>query len=780
MLTQKLKFLISKVSFALMALLTLPVMAENPDSNTQSDTLEVIMVTAQKRLQNLNEVPISIAVIEQEKLADANINNAQELSSYIANFLVNETGHGFSLIMRGLGSSPNEGSEQMVGTYVDGVYRGRGMLMRSAFLDLERVEVLRGPQSTLFGKNTTVGALNLTNAKPTKDFNAYINTTYEVTYPTATLEAAVSNSLSDKVQARVAIKSIDGGGLIENTVTGNDDVEHQALLGRLTLAWQPTDDVNVMLTAQHDKDDFTGFSTWQTLVEPAIASSNDQQVIGQLNAIQDYVIDDKSYKTNPALGEVGQGNFHADHLTLNIEYDIGHSMFTSITGWQRYKLNASNDNDNSALPIAYRPLNNEKFDQLSQELRITSAFDEDFNYIAGVYYHTNHLTFDEEQIIYPLNILGERNVNLNSNTAAIFGQFNYSFSERWQASLGLRYSSETQHGYRKLLMVDPITRTPIANKPLHTAPAIEQIAPDGMPGPLFVNRLLASKELYNHELANSKAEHNFTPSLNIQYTMDNAMIYGSVKTGTKAGGFDARSNNPDNFEFKGEKVLSYELGTKFTLDEGAADVNIAVFTMIFKDLQTIIYDGNTGYFIDNGGQATSMGIELDGRWVFADNWLIRGSLGLLDFKWDKLIGTKCFSSATFTSDKISADGETCDNSGERSAYSPRVSGSVNLVYFSALTDAIELKTSLDVMYKSTFYTNPDLNPWAKQEAFTKLNASVSLLSTEGSWQVALLAKNITNKITLDQVVDMPLMSAGFYMVKVEPGRSVSMQFSYHF
>lgn len=780
MLSHKLKCLISKVFSASMPLFTLPVMAENPDSNSQSNTLEVIMVTAQKRVQNLNEVPISIANIRQEQLVEANINNAQELSSYIANFLVNETGHGYNIIMRGLGSSPNEGYEQMVGTSVDGVYRGRGTLMRSAFLDLERVEVLRGPQSTLFGKNTTAGALNLTNAKPTKDFNAYINTTYEVTYPTVTIEAAVSNSLSDKVQARIAIKSINGGGLIENTVTGNDDVKHQTLLGRLTLAWQQTDDVNVMLTAQHDRDDLTGFSTFQILVEPAIASSKDQRVIEQLNAIQDYVIDGKSYKTNPVLGEVGQGTFDADHLTLNIEYDMGHSILTSITGWQRYELNASNDNDNSALPIAYRPLNNEKFDQLSQELRITSAFDEDFNYIAGVYYHTTHLTFDEEQLVYPLNIIGERDFNVDSHTAAIFGQFDYSFSERWQASLGLRYSSETKDGYRKVFVVDPMTRTPIADKPLHIAPAIQQIAPDGMPGKLFVNRVLASKHLYNHELASSKAEHSFTPSLNIKYKMDNAMIYGSVATGTKAGGFDARSNNPDNFEFKGEKVLSYELGTKFTLDEGAADVNIAVFTMIFKDLQTTVYDGGTGYFIINGGQATSMGIELDGRWAFADNWLIRGSLGLLDFKWDEMIGTKCFSSATFTSDKISTDGESCDYSGETSAYSPRVSGSVNLVYFTALTDAIELKTSLDVMYKSTFYTNPDLNPWAKQEVFTKLNASVSLLSTEDSWQVALLAKNITNKITLDQVVDMPLMSAGFYMVKVKPGRSVSMQYSYHF
>ena len=780
MLSHKFKCFISKVFSASMPLLTLPVMAENPDSNSQSNTLEVIMVTAQKRVQNLNEVPISIANIRQEQLVEANINNAQELSSYIANFLVNETGHGYNIIMRGLGSSPNEGYEQMVGTSVDGVYRGRGTLMRSAFLDLERVEVLRGPQSTLFGKNTTAGALNLTNAKPTEYFDAYINTTYEVTNHTATLEAAVSNSLSDKVQARVAIKSINGGGLIENTVTGNDDVKHQTLLGRLTLAWQQTDDVNVMLTAQHDRDDLTGFSTFQILVEPAIASSNDQRVIEQLNAIQDYVIDGKSYKTNPVLGEVGQGTFDADHLTINIEYDMGHSILTSITGWQRYELNASNDNDNSALSIAYRPLNNEKFDQLSQELRITSAFDEDFNYIAGVYYHTTHLTFDEEQLVYPLNTLGERDFNVDSDTAAIFGQFDYSFSERWQASLGLRYSSETQDGYRKVLGVDPMTRTPIADKPLHIAPAIQQIAPDGMPGRLFVNSVLASQHIYNHELAISKAEHSFTPSLNIKYKMDNAMIYGSVATGTKAGGFDARSNNPDNFEFKGEKVLSYELGTKLTLDEGAADVNIAVFTMIFKDLQTTVYDGGTGYFIINGGQATSMGIELDGRWAFADNWLIRGSLGLLDFKWDEMIGTKCFSSATFTSDKISTDGESCDYSGETSAYSPRVSGSVNLVYFTALTDAIELKTSLDVMYKSTFYTNPDLNPWAKQEVFTKLNASVSLLSTEDSWQVALLAKNITNKITLDQVVDMPLMSAGFYMVKVKPGRSVSMQYSYNF
>ena len=721
-----------------------------------------------------------MTAIGQEKLAEANINNSEELSSYIANFSVSENGQGFNVIMRGLGSGANQGFEQTVGTFVDGVYRGRGNLMRSAFLDLERVEVLRGPQSALFGKNTTAGALNLTNAKPTEDFEAYINTTYDFTYNTSTVETAVSNSLSDNVQARVAVKYVDGGAFIENTVTGEDVVDHETLLGRLTLAWQPTDDINVMLTAQHDKDDFTGYNTNQIFVEPYLETLGDPQTIGKLAAIGDYVIDDKSRTTNPALGEVEQGGFEADHLTLNVEYDMGHSTITSITGWQSYELNGSNDGDNSSIPLVFRPLNEETFDQLSQELRITSAFEGNFNYIAGVYYQTTNLEFNEEQRVYPLNIIGERDFDVDSDTAAIFGQFDYSFSERWQATLGLRYSSESKDGYRKLLSVDPMTRTPITDKPLHKAPAIHQIAPNGMPGQMFVNRVLANQNIYNHEISGSQTENSFTPSLNLKYKMDDAMIYGSVSTGTKAGGFDARSNNPDDFEFKDEKVTSFELGTKFTLDEGLADINIALFNMIFEDLQTSVYDGGTGYFVKNGGQATSMGVEVDGRWAFADNWLVSGSLGLLDFKWDEFVGAKCFSSASLTSDNVSADGESCDLSGETNAYSPKVSGSVNLEYYTDLTDSIELKTGLDIIYKSEFYTNADLNPFTKQDAYTKLNARISLISLDGSWQVALLAKNITDETTLNTSSDMPLIGSGYYNVKVDPGRSVSLQFSYNF
>lgn len=782
MLDIKNNFNINKLAAALTVALTLPTQAATEQSTEvkEDNQLEVIMVTAQKRVQNVKEVPISMTAIGQEKLAENNINNSEELSSYIANFSVGESGQGYNVIMRGLGSGPNQGFEQTVGTFVDGIYRGRGNLMRSAFLDLERVEVLRGPQSALFGKNTTAGALNLTNAKPTEDFEAYINTTYDFNFNTATLETAVSSAISDNVQARVAVKYVDGGGFLENTVTGNNEVEHETLLGRLTLAWQPTSDVNVMFTAQHDKDDLTGYGTSQVYVEPAIASSGDPQVIGKLNAIKDYVIDDKSHKTTPALGEIEQATFDADHLTLNVEYDMDHSTITSITGWQSYELKGSNDGDNSAIPLVYRPLNNEKFDQLSQEFRITSAFEGNFNYIAGVYYQTTSLEFDEEQLVYPLNIIGERDFNVDSDTAAIFGQFDYSFSDRWQATLGLRYSSETKDGERKLLVVDPTTRTPIVEKALHTAPAINNNFPNGLPGPIYSAVVLAGQNIYNHDLSGSKTEDSFTPSINLKYKMDDAMIYGSISTGTKAGGYDARANNPDDFEFEDEKVISYELGTKFTLDDGLADINIALFNMVFEDLQTSIYDGSTGFFVQNGGKATSRGLELDGRWAFADNWLISGSLGLLDFKWDDYTGTKCFSSVSLTPDNVEPGGESCDNTGKTNAFSPKVSGSVNLEYYVELSDSIELKTGIDIIHKSEYYTNADLNPFTKQDAFTKLNARISFLSTNGTWQVALLAKNITDETTINYSSDMPLIGAGFYNVKVDPGRSLSLQLSYNF
>ncbi len=746
------------------------------DTGAQEDKgLEVIMVTAQKRVQNVKEVPISMTAVSQEKLLESNISTTEELSTYISNFSVSQSGQGFNVIMRGLGSGPNQGFEQTVGTFVDGIYRGRGHLMRSAFLDLERVEVLRGPQSALFGKNTTAGALNLTNAKPTEDFQAYINTDYNFTYNTTSLDGAVSNSITDNLQARIALKVVDGDGPFTNTVTNTKEVGHETKVARVSLAWQPTSDINVQFTAQRDEDKTTGYDNAQIYAEPEaydyIQGLDDTNKDAKFKAITDVIKDEYSERTAPGLGEVDASEYVAEHFTLNVEYDMGNLFFTSITGLQEYDLKGSTDADRSVVTNVYRDRGDEKFSQLSQEFRLTSALDGAFNYIAGVYYQETDLDYDENYRVYPLYIDAEREFDVDSTTAAIFTQLDYQFSERFEATLGLRYSTEDKDGIRNLKSNFIGTKTPIGE--------IANIGP--FTGAQWKAGVLQARfDIIDHNLVGDRSENSFTPSLNLKYKLDDAMFYASVATGAKAGGFDSRSNNDRDFEFDDESVTSFEIGSKLTLDDGLADINVAIFNMVFKDLQTSIYDGSVGFNVQNGGKATSRGIEVDGRWAFADNWLVSGSLGWLDFEWNEFEGAKCYN--VFTTPDEPAAPTSCDLSGKTNAFAPKISGSVNLQYYTEVSDMFELKADLELAHKSSYYTNGDLNPQTKQGAATKVNARLSLLDIGGVWQVALLGKNLTDETIISFSNDMTLgpSTGGYYSTWLEPGRNVSLQFGYNF
>ncbi len=290
------------------ALIGAPLVSYANDETSASDVgerqLEVITVTAQKRTQSVKEVPLSVATVNREAIEDMNISNTEELSSRIGNFSVSQSGQGFNIYMRGLGSGPNQGFEQTVGTYVDGIYRGRGHLMRSTFLDLEMVEVLRGPQGTLFGMNTTAGALNLTTAAPTDYFSGYLNGNYDMTDQGLTFEGAVSGPLADNFQARFAFRAVDSDGYMTNSVTEQNEVQHETLLGRLSLAWQPTDRLSIDLKLQEDKDEFVGDSNTKGILEPALAAANPALAA----SLGDYGVSLTSAKTTPSLVEVEGGS----------------------------------------------------------------------------------------------------------------------------------------------------------------------------------------------------------------------------------------------------------------------------------------------------------------------------------------------------------------------------------------------------------------------------------------------------------------------------------------
>lgn len=226
---------------------------------SQDLALEEIIVTATKRAEGLQEVPISISVMSGEDIDAKGLTKMEDLSAYMPNVHVAEASGGTQLFIRGIGSGVNYGFEQSVGTFVDGVYFGRGRSARGKFLDLERVEVLKGPQSTLFGKNTIAGAINITTAQPTDEFEGYVSAGYTTELEAKTLTTVISGPISDTIRGRLAIRSYEDEGYVKNlTESGVDGPQNDSLYVRGTLTFDLNEDWAATLKAEHGKYDILG------------------------------------------------------------------------------------------------------------------------------------------------------------------------------------------------------------------------------------------------------------------------------------------------------------------------------------------------------------------------------------------------------------------------------------------------------------------------------------------------------------------------------------------
>lgn len=774
-----------------------------PTEQTQIRALEIIEVTAQKRVQNLQDVPASLTTIDGNKLADTGITQMEEMSEYVPNFTVTKSGQGFNIYMRGLGSGPNQGFEQTVGTYVDGIYRGRAVLMRNSFFDVDMVEVLRGPQGTLFGMNTTAGALNITTRNATDEFEATFRGYFVPEYNKQDVEFSVSGGLTDDFRARLALKYENDEGYLENVITGNDEPARENIAARLTLDWDITDKLNANLKIQHDTDEVNG-RNFVVTVEPYLREAGTPKTNALLASLVEYDLDFKTANTTPALGEKQFEQSSATHLTLNVSYELGDHTLSSVTGWQSYDLDGSKDQDSTPRTLIYSPAYNENYEQFSQEIRLTSPGGEKLDYIVGAYFQTSDLDYSETSSVFPLAIKGERDFKTNSDLWAVFTQLDYKVTDKFITSLGLRYSVEDKEGRRTMTIIDPNTGQRIQEsalvRPPALIPALNALGLPGLPGNVYalmlgdkfpyLDPLLLGtptqnmpnslyKTIDEHDLSGSRNEKSFTPSLTLSYQLsDDTLLYAKSAKGFKSGGFDARSNLGGNFEFEEEEVISYELGTKLTLDEGAAELNIAIFQMKFDDLQTSVFDGQVGFNVENAGQATTSGVEVDARWLVSDEITLIGGLGLLDFEWDEFKGGKCFTSNVLVSENVDETGVSCDLTGETNALVPDVTANLGIEHATMIFDNFELITNLDINFRSEFYTSTDLNPFTVQDAYSKINLRIAL-AYEETWTVALVGKNLTDEITKNFSFDLPFTKGG-YVNMVEPGRNIGVQFSYNF
>ena len=750
------------------------------------NALEEIVVTARKREESALDVPISIAALDGALIRETDLNRLEELQTYVPNLTVTETGIGTNLSIRGIGSGENQGFEQSVGTYVDGIYRGRAQQSRIPFLDLESVEVLRGPQNTLFGMNSIAGALNIRTARPTPDLQARVSALYEPELSDRKLDGFFSGPLADTVSGRLAFRWRDVDGYMRNLTLDTDEAQREERAIRGTVAWTPGADWDVALKIESSRFDTVGRSIEIVDDRPAQAGpfagldyAQILQLFGQDASVANNTLD---YRRS-SNGDYSDNQ--ADEYVLTVNYGgWGDFVVTSVTGWSAYEYEELCDCDFTGANV-FKAFFSEDFDQFSQEFRLASPAGRTLDYVVGVFYQTSDLAFfdtlrvDANSIMVPVidALAGPgfgvfvadtgtpRTLDQTTDTLAAFGQGTWSLRDNLRLNFGARVSRDEKSAARRLTITD-IDGNPL---PPQTDPYTQALYAG-----LF--------NVTNHDVSDARSETNFMPSLGLQWDASDAtMVYASYARGVKSFGFDSRSNNaPENggtFAFDDEQADSWELGAKLALGDGRAELSAALFYTEFDDMQISTFDGVLGYNVQNAARSVSQGVELEGRWLLSPSWMVRGSFAWTDFEFKDFQG-QCW----FGRPADAPDGINCDYSGQTNNLIPEYSGVLSAAYDNDFGSGWRLTGSLDLLFSDDYLLAPNLDPKLVQDAYTKLNAHLALATPDGSWEVALVGKNLSDETTLNFGNDVPLAGGSFgapgFFAFVEQPRTVALQVSW--
>jgi iron complex outermembrane receptor protein len=734
--------------------------------------LEEVLVTATLRTESLQDVPVSVNAMAGEKMQEAGIDKIEDLQAYVPNLSMSETGIGTNIYIRGIGSGINPGFEQSVGMYFDGISYGRGQLTRAPFLDLARVEVLRGPQNILYGKNSIAGALSLISARPGQEQEGMI-------------------SITDTLGGRIAIRKREFGGYIENLTLNRDEPQRDEGTIRAILDWDASPDLTAMVKVEIGKFNVLGRQVEIVNDQPSTtipgSPTYSQALAGNFRADSSVLNTKQDYKRS-SNGDYS--NNRTKNLTLNVDYALGGGTLTFITGFLHYEFKELCDCDFTGAPVFSVPFE-EEYDQYSQEVRWVSAAGGTFEHIGGAYFQKSDLDFFDQILIdspiLPAAIAGRlgpaagaslsntttpRNFTTDADLWSVFWQTTWNASDRLRATLGLRYSYEEKEGTRDLSVADlnGVTK-----------------APDGTV-PSGIDFILAAVfKVERHDLEGKQSGGNLAPSLNVQYDVnDDVMAYATASIGYKSGGFDARSNaSPGgaidgSFEYDEEQATSFEVGAKTRFFDGRGEVNIAAFFTKYDDLQVSIFDGTLGFNVGNAGAAETMGIELDGRFALTDNLLMTAALAFLDFEFTDFKNGQCYQGQT--PDQVTPTANYCDYKGKTNQYVADYSGNVGFVYTRSFGEAMEFRAGTDFTFTDDYNSSQNLDPSQIQDGYVRINMRLSLADIDAGWELALVGKNLTDEAVISYSNDVPLANSSFgsigHYAFIERPRSVAVQAAY--
>jgi len=783
-------------------------MALAPLAAFSQPMLEEVVVTAQKRTESLQDVPISVAAMSGAKIENQGITNLEELTLYIPNVNINQGQAQPNLYIRGVGSGTNVGFEQSVGMYIDGVYSGRGALAAVPLtMDLERVEVLKGPQGILFGKNTIGGAINITTAKPSFENEGMVDALYSDDHGEQIYNLMLNGEISERIAGRLALRYDGMDGWWDNKEIGAEGPNADNWYGRASLLFDATDSIEVI--AKYEYGDF------QTDDRALVVYQSDQP---QNFEGQDVfpIIDDRD-KAGFDISDNSAVRTDVGALTVN--WDVDFATFTSITAYSKYDLDRQTNSDYAITPGLHR-MQDEKFEQWSQELRLVSPGGETVDWIVGAYaehaeLEVARLTFatDFAQIgplvVQPLVALPDitpvpSQFDQDTDTYAAFAQLTYNLTDTIRVTGGLRFNHEKKE-------LDKSFTSQVGTRA--TSLGLPNVVVLARPGDLAIISDLRSHNWQGLDRDKDK----WTWSFNTQWdATDNAMLYASVSTGFKSGGFDESYSgagdvirlsdgiftgepngqtipgaDPSILEVTDETVLAYELGAKMSLLDGAAELNVAVFRSEFDDLQTSSLVGDV-FQVGNAGEAITQGVEVDGRWALTERLTLGGSLAYLDATYDDFKNATC--TVPQEADPVNNPGCLRDDGsniapGEKGGqdlededlvFSPEWSSNLSVTYIYPFNNGLELLTSVDMNYSDEYYSALDLDPSTKHDDATLWNARIALNGENDKWSVALIGKNLSDETTYAWKNDVPLSNSNSYFGVPQRPRSVAIQARYRF
>ena len=675
--------------------------AQDAPAQTQEEAAAVgdVIVTARRRDEALKDVPISLSALGAERLEETGATDITALQQQTPNATVQVArGSNSTLIsfIRGIGQQdPLWGFEPGVGLYVDDVYVARPQGAVLDIYDIERIEVLRGPQGSLYGRNTVGGAIKYVTSRLSQAPELTLRGAYG-SYNQIDLLASGSLPLADNFRVGGAIASYQRDGYGENLNTGAEHYNKDVLAGRLSAEWEPREEMSIRLAYDRVEDD-----------------SNPRHGHREVAGVGPGAgVPDSVYDTYAGVGD--ENSVMNQGFSATVQIDMSdHWTFKSITAWREGDTDTVIDFDNTPAPTLDIPAYYAD-DQLTQEFQFLFDYDR-MQGVLGFFYLDGHAEGAFDTILGNAGIVIGTGGAVETESWAGFADINLDFTDRLHLSLGARYTLDNKTGTVFRANYLGATNSPL----LGGAPR----------APLLVRT----------DYTNSKDFDQFTPRVALSYDLNDDMTaYASYSQGYKSGGFDMRGDaifTPDTVDgYEPETVDSIELGLKGSLDR--LSFAAAVFRNEYSDQQVttqVPAVGGIASFVDNVGSSTFVGAEFEGRLRLLDNLHANFAVGYLDSDFEEFLR---YNLTTMAYEDIS-DQVVLQNA-------PKWTGYLGLSWYGDVAGG-ELAVTPSVSYRDDYSQFEFPNPVLDQEAYALVDLSVVWTDPSDRYTVGLYGKNLTDE-----------------------------------